>query len=68
MAEDIPTKASALASSSAPRPSKGHVNNVFRKLDIGHAPDSHRRVLAVLTFLPCTRRRRTCGAKQMIPQ
>jgi DNA-binding NarL/FixJ family response regulator len=35
----------------SPKTVEGHVNNLFRKLDIGHAPDYHRRVLAVLTFL-----------------
>ena len=35
----------------SPKTVEGHVNNLFRKLDIGQAPDYHRRVLAVLTFL-----------------
>jgi DNA-binding NarL/FixJ family response regulator len=35
----------------SPKTVEGHVNNLFRKLDIGHAPEYHRRVLAVLTFL-----------------
>ena len=35
----------------SPKTVEGHVNNLFRKLDIGDAPDSHRRVTAVLTFL-----------------
>jgi len=28
-----------------------HVTHIFAKLDIGHAPDEHRRVMAVLTLL-----------------
>jgi DNA-binding NarL/FixJ family response regulator len=28
-----------------------HVTNIFSKLGIAHAPEDHRRVLAVLTFL-----------------
>jgi DNA-binding NarL/FixJ family response regulator len=35
----------------SPKTLEGHVGNIFRKLDIGDAPDYHRRVLAVLTFL-----------------
>jgi serine/threonine-protein kinase len=35
----------------SPKTVEGHVNNIFRKLDIGAAPSHHRRVLAVLTFL-----------------
>jgi len=35
----------------SPKTVEGHVNNIFRKLDIGDAPTSHRRVVAVLTFL-----------------
>jgi DNA-binding NarL/FixJ family response regulator len=35
----------------SPKTVEGHVNNLFRKLDIGDAPTSHRRVTAVLTFL-----------------
>jgi hypothetical protein len=38
----------------SPKTSGGHVGNIFRKLDMGAA--SHRRVVAVLTFL------RACGA------
>jgi serine/threonine-protein kinase len=30
---------------------EGHVRNIFTKLDLQPAPDDHRRVLAVLTFL-----------------
>ena len=35
----------------SPKTLEGHVGNIFRKLDIGDAPDDHRRVVAVLTFL-----------------
>jgi len=35
----------------SPKTLEGHVGNIFRKLDIGAAPDYHRRVVAVLTFL-----------------
>ena len=35
----------------SPKTVEGHVNNLFRKLDIGDTPTSHRRVTAVLTFL-----------------
>jgi DNA-binding NarL/FixJ family response regulator len=35
----------------SPKTVEGHVNNIFRKLDIGAAPSHHRRVIAVLTFL-----------------
>ena len=35
----------------SPKTVEGHVNNIFRKLDIGDAPTYHRRVVAVLTFL-----------------
>jgi serine/threonine-protein kinase len=35
----------------SPKTVEGHVNNIFRKLDIGVAPTQHRRVVAVLTFL-----------------
>ena len=35
----------------SPKTVEGHVNNIFRKLDIGTAPSQHRRVVAVLTFL-----------------
>jgi DNA-binding NarL/FixJ family response regulator len=35
----------------SPKTVEGHVNNIFRKLDIGDAPAYHRRVVAVLTFL-----------------
>jgi DNA-binding NarL/FixJ family response regulator len=35
----------------SPKTLEGHVGNIFRKLDIGDAPDYHRRVVAVLTFL-----------------
>jgi DNA-binding NarL/FixJ family response regulator len=35
----------------SPKTVEGHVNNIFRKLDIGAAPSQHRRVVAVLTFL-----------------
>jgi DNA-binding NarL/FixJ family response regulator len=35
----------------SPKTVEGHINNLFRKLDIGPAPDYHRRVVAVLTFL-----------------
>jgi DNA-binding NarL/FixJ family response regulator len=31
-----------------------HVTRIFDKLDLGHAPDEHRRVLAVLTLLRAT--------------
>jgi serine/threonine-protein kinase len=35
----------------SPKTVEGHVNNIFRKLDIGNAPAYQRRVVAVLTFL-----------------
>jgi DNA-binding NarL/FixJ family response regulator len=35
----------------SPKTVEGHVNNIFRKLDIGAAASHHRRVIAVLTFL-----------------
>jgi len=35
----------------SPKTVEGHVNNIFRKLDISDAPAYHRRVVAVLTFL-----------------
>ena len=35
----------------SPKTVEGHINNLFRKLDIGPAAEYHRRVLAVLTFL-----------------
>jgi len=35
----------------SPKTVEGHVNNIFRKLDIGAVPSHHRRVTAVLTFL-----------------
>jgi DNA-binding NarL/FixJ family response regulator len=35
----------------SPKTVEGHINNLFRKLDITHASDYHRRVVAVLTFL-----------------
>lgn len=35
----------------SPKTIEGHVNNIFRKLDIGAASSHHRRVIAVLTFL-----------------
>jgi len=35
----------------SPKTLEGHIGNIFRKLDIGDAPDYHRRVVAVLTFL-----------------
>jgi DNA-binding NarL/FixJ family response regulator len=35
----------------SPKTVEGHVNNIFRKLEIGDAPTYHRRVVAVLTFL-----------------
>jgi DNA-binding NarL/FixJ family response regulator len=35
----------------SPKTLEGHVGSIFRKLDIGDAPDYHRRVVAVLTFL-----------------
>ena len=42
----------------SPKTVEGHVNNIFRKLALGETPDSHRRVLAVITFL-----RSTSGAR-----
>jgi len=35
----------------SPKTIEGHVNNIFRKLNIGPTPSQHRRVIAVLTFL-----------------
>jgi DNA-binding NarL/FixJ family response regulator len=35
----------------SPKTVEGHINNLFRKLDIGQAGDYHRRVVAVLTYL-----------------
>jgi DNA-binding NarL/FixJ family response regulator len=35
----------------SPKTVEGHVNNIFRKLDIGDTATAHRRVTAVLTFL-----------------
>jgi len=35
----------------SPKTVESHVHNIFSKLDIAAAPDDHRRVLAVLTFL-----------------
>jgi DNA-binding NarL/FixJ family response regulator len=35
----------------SPKTVEGHVNNIFRKLDIGDTVTAHRRVTAVLTFL-----------------
>jgi hypothetical protein len=35
----------------SPKTLEGHVGNIFRKLGIGDAPNYHRRVVAVLTFL-----------------
>jgi serine/threonine-protein kinase len=42
----------------SPKTVEGHVNNIFRKLDIGDAPTYHRRVVAVLTFLRARAARR----------
>jgi DNA-binding NarL/FixJ family response regulator len=35
----------------SPKTVEGHVNNIFRKLDISAEPSHHRRVVAVLTLL-----------------
>jgi serine/threonine-protein kinase len=35
---------------------EGHIRQIFMKLGIGEAPESHRRVVAVLTFLRASRR------------
>ena len=35
----------------AERTVEAHITQIFMKLDVGADPDSHRRVLAVLTFL-----------------
>jgi DNA-binding NarL/FixJ family response regulator len=35
----------------SPKTLEGHVGSIFRKLGIGEAPEYHRRVVAVLTFL-----------------
>ena len=35
----------------AERTVEAHVKHVFQKLDLATSPDSHRRVLAVLTYL-----------------
>ncbi len=35
----------------SPKTLEGHVGSIFRKLEIREAPEYHRRVVAVLTFL-----------------
>jgi len=38
----------------SPKTVEAHVHKIFLKLNVGEAPDSHRRVLAVITFLRAT--------------
>jgi DNA-binding NarL/FixJ family response regulator len=51
MAEGRSNRGIAAALVVTPHAVEKHTTSIFAKLGIGDAPDSHRRVLAVLTFL-----------------
>ena len=51
MAEGRSNAAIAEAVSLSPKSIEGHVRNIFGKLALSDAPDDHRRVLAVLSYL-----------------
>jgi DNA-binding NarL/FixJ family response regulator len=51
MAEGRSNQAIADALVVTPRAVEKHITNIFEKLGLGSAPEDHRRVLAVLTFL-----------------